>query len=899
MDMPEKEYAKQNSVFALDIGTRSIIGVVGYSENGLFHIEALEAMEHPKRAMLDGQIEDINAVAAVANIVKLALEERIGRTLNKVCVAAAGRALRTVEAAFSVELPAGGPVTEETIYALEMGAVSKAADDIRSRAEGESLFCVGHSVARYYVDDYAYSTILDHKGKTAKAEIIATFLPAEVVNSLEAAMKKIGLSIEFLTLEPIAAMNAVIPPELRLLNLALVDIGAGTSDIAVCDGGTVAAYTMATVAGDEITEALIKQYLVDFETAEKMKFAIAKNEAEIAFRDILGFDYALPQEELLQTLRPALENLADIISEKIIEVNGKAPSAVFLVGGGGKTPLLCTLVANRLSLDERKVAIGGNNFMKKLAVGREEAFGPEYATPLGIALTALSSGQYKGFDVFINGEKRHLLRTGTLAMMDVLLLCGYTYSDVMGKSGQNLHFAVDGERRILRGGLLQPASLALNGEVVGISAQVRSGDSIHILPAVQGEDAQLHLGDLLPDYHKISVEFMDKTVFAGAYAEVNGHVEDADVSVQNGDSIRLVHIATLGDLLKHIGAGEYAQYDINGLAASQDMPLGDGDFITLHEAHEAQSASAQDAVPYAPQSDFQDDALFEAPLFAPQLGALTAEELSHLHSADAALPADIAALLGLDVQESAVQNASAAPHSAPAAQNDAQQQDIASAQQDAMPPYIETQSPIALQNVQNTEEFYAIPRKKYEPVFPSSAKVDMPTATAQDSALAEMPHSAFATAQDSANEEAPYNTTAAAQDSASAEMPNSAFATAQDSALAETPYSAPADAAYRAPTPQPAPSWQPPEPMFSPEPLLMQEADLRAVSITLNGQPLTLPAREGGVPYLFLDMLTLADIDPSKPQGDIELLLNGRDASFLERIHSGDSVQIAWTRRNT
>lgn len=36
MDMPEKEYAKQNSVFALDIGTRSIIGVVGYSENGLF-----------------------------------------------------------------------------------------------------------------------------------------------------------------------------------------------------------------------------------------------------------------------------------------------------------------------------------------------------------------------------------------------------------------------------------------------------------------------------------------------------------------------------------------------------------------------------------------------------------------------------------------------------------------------------------------------------------------------------------------------------------------------------------------------------------------------------------------------------------------------------------------------
>lgn len=54
------------------------------------------------------------------------------------CVAAAGRAAHG-GGCLSVELPAGGPVTEETIYALEMGAVSKAADDIRSCAEGESF----------------------------------------------------------------------------------------------------------------------------------------------------------------------------------------------------------------------------------------------------------------------------------------------------------------------------------------------------------------------------------------------------------------------------------------------------------------------------------------------------------------------------------------------------------------------------------------------------------------------------------------------------------------------------------------------------------------------------------------------------------------------------------------
>lgn len=85
--------------------------------------------------------------------------------------------------------------------------------------------------------------------------MVATFLPSEVVDSLYAVMQKAGLEVASMTLEPIAALNAAIPADLRLLNLALVDIGAGTSDIAVCRDGSVVGYTMATVAGDEITEA--------------------------------------------------------------------------------------------------------------------------------------------------------------------------------------------------------------------------------------------------------------------------------------------------------------------------------------------------------------------------------------------------------------------------------------------------------------------------------------------------------------------------------------------------------------------------------------------------------------------------------------------------------------------
>lgn len=84
-------------------------------------------------------------------------------------------------------------------------------------------------------------------------------------------MDNIGLDVGFMTLEPIAAIEAAVPNNIRLLNVALVDIGAGTSDIAITKDGTIAAYAMTSTAGDEITEMLAKTYLLDFDTAEAVK----------------------------------------------------------------------------------------------------------------------------------------------------------------------------------------------------------------------------------------------------------------------------------------------------------------------------------------------------------------------------------------------------------------------------------------------------------------------------------------------------------------------------------------------------------------------------------------------------------------------------------------------------
>lgn len=175
--------------------------------------------------------------------------------------------------------------------------------------------------------------LLHHNGKKAEVDVVATFLPGEVVESLYSAMNGAGLQVSSMTLEPIAAMNAAIPGDIRLLNLALVDIGAGTTDIAVCRQGSVTGYTMATVAGDEITEAIMRYFLVDFQMAEQMKRSLGEKE-EIPYTNILGLDETTQAKEVEESVAEAMHQLAQGIASHVTEANGaKRLQRCFLAGG--------------------------------------------------------------------------------------------------------------------------------------------------------------------------------------------------------------------------------------------------------------------------------------------------------------------------------------------------------------------------------------------------------------------------------------------------------------------------------------------------------------------------------------------------------------------------------------
>lgn len=574
--------APADYVFALDIGTRSVIGVVGVLDGEILRIQAVESAEHTKRAMIDGQIEDIEQVSRVALKVKERLEKRLGYPLRQVCVAAAGRALKTQKASYQITLEESQSVDQELVCSLEAGAIEAAERqfDPGSDPDNQHIFyLVGYSVIEYTLDDYPISSLLDHKGKRIGVEVIATFLPREVVDSLYTTMHKVGLDVASLTLEPIAAMNATIPQQLRLLNLALVDIGAGTSDIAISKDGGVVAYTMATVAGDEITEAIMKKYLVDFATAEDIKLKIDR-EQDICFKDILGFEHTMQPEQIQKDIEPVMRLLSKEIAQDIVQANGASTSAVFLVGGGSKLRGICACVAEYLNLEPNRVVIGGNNFMMNVSSPDYDVTGPEFATPLGIAISAALNLISDSFSITLNGYKAKLFRSKKLTVLDVLLMNGFSYNQFISRSGQSMIFELNGEKKIIYGGHPEVARITINGENANISTLVKAGDDIAFTPASAGKDAQPKLCEAVKFEPTGIVNFNGADYMIGTHARVNGMPALPDRMLRHHDKVETRQILTLGDLVREAGGEETGELLVNGRPENLSYRLSDGDCIT-------------------------------------------------------------------------------------------------------------------------------------------------------------------------------------------------------------------------------------------------------------------------------------------------------------------------------
>ncbi|MGM0378103.1 MAG: cell division protein FtsA [Bacillota bacterium] len=544
-------------IFSLDIGTRNVIGLIGKIKDDKFKIIDYHCCEHPQRAMYDGQIHDIPKVAKIVRKIVDVLEERNDINLNKVAIAAAGRALKTKAIEIQREIDPSKNIEKKLLNNIEMEGIQKAQDELDKELDLDTrYYCVGYSVKEYYLDNKLIKNPIEHQGKNLKVDLIATFLPHIVVDSLYTVIDKSNLEVINLTLEPIAAIDIALKENLRMLNLALVDIGAGTSDIAITKSGTITSYGMVSKAGDVITEQLVQKYLLDFDEAEKLKKGLS-NKEKVEFEDIVGIKHSYDTDKILEVLEETIDEITEAISKKIIETNGKSPSAVFLIGGGSKIPLLTEKLAKKLDLPNERVTIKQVDSIESIDFSENKLTGPEYITPVGIGYIGIREREKDFLQVSVNGKNIRLFNSKKLSVSHALILVGYSARKLLSSRGKDLYFTINGKKEFIKGKLGKPADIYVNGSLATLETKIKNKDNIYIDQANRGKDAKITIGEYI-DYNKI-IYFENKEIPLIKSVKVNGQNINKDYLIKQGDNIIVEQIETLKELCNFLNI-DYEKY---------------------------------------------------------------------------------------------------------------------------------------------------------------------------------------------------------------------------------------------------------------------------------------------------------------------------------------------------
>lgn len=593
---------KNNLLFALDIGTRSVIGIVAEKIGGQLKIIATERREHNTRAMLDGQIHDVPEVAAILDEVRTLLEKKAG-PLREAAVAAAGRALYTVTADAKLEF--SGVMTAEDERALDFAAIQAAQQKLAASSAVDDptmYYCVGYSTVTYTLDDIPIKTLVGQRGRASRATVIATFLPRQVIDSMQSALREAKLEMRALTLEPIAAINVLIPPTMRHLNLVLVDIGAGTSDVAITKNGSVVGYGMVPLAGDEITEAISRQYLLDFNVAERVKRQIMTTGKlkKIAFRDILGTEHKLSPKEVTQAVMSNVVELAQAIAAQIMQLNSEPPQAVLLVGGGSLTPCLPEAIAQALDIPAPRVAIRTPESIGGVTSIPSDLRTPDSVTPLGI-LKVAAAQVFNFITLTVNQAEVRLFNFNKLTVSDALLAAGISLRNLGGKPGLGLTIKLNGQTKFLAGTMGRPIQLTLNDEPTNMSAPVRSGDVIVASPGADGAVPQVRIQDFVDATAQFTVRINGTPFAVRPSVLLNGESAAPDRLLADRDELSWHEMKNLGEILVAAGYrptprkfryklnGSQTQHSVsptlkrNGQRATLSTPLSDGDEIFFAE----------------------------------------------------------------------------------------------------------------------------------------------------------------------------------------------------------------------------------------------------------------------------------------------------------------------------
>jgi len=190
--------------------------------------------------------------------------------------------------------------------------------------------------------------------------ILGGFTP--YIKNLTQAILRTDIEIEDLVLSPLASARAVLTPRQKELGVAVVDIGAGTTELAVFEEGELLHLAIIPVGSAHITNDIAIGLKTDVDVAERIKleFGITlpqgtEKKEMIDLSESLGEPLTFPRKELADIIEARLSEIFDLINKELKNISRAQllPAGIVLTGGGAKLPKIKELAKKELRLPTR------------------------------------------------------------------------------------------------------------------------------------------------------------------------------------------------------------------------------------------------------------------------------------------------------------------------------------------------------------------------------------------------------------------------------------------------------------------------------------------------------------------------------------------------------------------
>ena len=401
-------------IIGLDVGTTKVCAVVGEVRDG--GIEIIGIGSSPSRGLKKGVVVNIeSAVESIKNAVQEA-EMMSGVEIKSVYTGTAGRHIKSVSSSGVVA------VKDKEIDQGEVERVVNAAGAVAIPFDREILHVIPGSFT--VNGQNGISDPRGMEGVRLEAEVQIITGDATSVHNLIKSCQKAGLEVIDVLFEPLAAAALILSEDEKELGAALVDIGGGTTDITIFQGGCIRHIAALPVGGGSFTNDIAIGMRVQVSEAEDLKkkygasmLSLVREDEEI---EISGGDNgqgrSLPRRHLIEILQPRAEELFTLIKEVMVEsgLHGSLVSGVVLTGGGAEMKGMNIMAQNILELPVRRGAPSGVINLMGIA------YKPEYLTGMGLVFygaeeimtdqRAGSSGMFGGMMTRIKSWAKGTLR---------------------------------------------------------------------------------------------------------------------------------------------------------------------------------------------------------------------------------------------------------------------------------------------------------------------------------------------------------------------------------------------------------------------------------------------------------------------------------------------------------